>query len=640
MTFCLFAKGGGRWRLELLSLAIFCSIYQAYGDRVGQLIEDIKSGPTTYWSQDAAANHNKTPYSASEIMMAGNQEKQDAVKSIRAAIALGDMGWEAREAIPALIEVFPRAVHVLIERGVHYMPGQGGFNDHISTEVVSLKNKFLLSGYLLEYNSLVKCERFVEASHEVDFIEKQVGEGGRIVEALVDIYVTLTVNAGHCALARITGQDLGADKNAWRQWWAQTGASYTPVSTTGSSTESTSFSTGADPSDIVEKGKYRVVLSTGDEFVGTAEIVDDTSIVIETTNGEPFKFKKSLIVEYELLKLPEKITTQGVGHTASGGISESEILTFDQLSRRSAEGLKIEVQLKNGSTLTGLPAVITPEQLKLDIEGSEIPITKEAIAQISTVVETPEEEPAAASAPKKPKGPFDTLVVRNLKTDEYGRALEDIVYAGEIVSDNGSSIRFKTIDNEVVNVAYRNVKRQIRHKKDEELSEIERYSKSLFCPEGMILVDIPPGKPDRPFFKVCIDKYEYPNREGALPKGNVSYDQAQKLCEDQGKRLCTVREWKWACTGLDGYTYPYGWNRNDDNCNTKGIKPLKEAGSMRKCVSKFGVYDMVGNIFEWVTDENDEPMLMGGPLSKCTTVSPGVGGGAKPQTGFRCCKSN
>ncbi|MBD3319700.1 MAG: SUMF1/EgtB/PvdO family nonheme iron enzyme [Chitinivibrionales bacterium] len=639
MALCLGFTGAGRFPASFFLAMIFCCMTAAGSGRVNQLVENIKNGPGIYWSEDAATHHSKTPYSASEIMMAGKQEKQQAIKSVRSAISLGDMGWEAREAIPALIEVFPRAVHVIVEQGVHYMPGQGSFKDHISTEVVSVKNKFLLAGFLIEYSTLVKCEQFTHTSHEVEFIEKRVGQSGRIVEALVNIYVTLTVNAGQCALARITGQDIGSDPDEWRRWWAQTGSYFTPSQSISSSKENAAISSGTDPEDIVEKGKYRLVLSTGDEFVGTVEQVDDTAIVIETINGEPYKFRKLLVVEYELLKLPEKTGTRG-DDLPEEGINESEILTFEQLSRRSAEGLAIEVGLKNGSAFTGFLASINSGQLKLDVDGSMIPISKDAVSQISTVVNSSEKDEAPALSEQEPEGPFDTLIVRNPKTDEYGRALEDIVYEGEIISDDGSSIRFKTKDKEMLTVPYGNVRRQIRHRESRELSEIERYGKSLFCPEGMILVDIPPGKPGRPFFKVCIDKYEYPNTEGALPEGNVSYDEAQKLCAEQGKRLCTVQEWQWACTGLDGYTYPYGWNRDDDICNTKGIKPLKASGEMRTCVSKFGVYDMTGNIFEWVTGKNGKPMLMGGPLSKCTTVSPGVGGGAKPQTGFRCCKSN
>ena len=178
----------------------------------------------------------------------------------------------------------------------------------------------------------------------------------------------------------------------------------------------------------------------------------------------------------------------------------------------------------------------------------------------------------------------------------------------------------------------------IKHSSSSFDEPIKRYAKPLFCPDDMFLVDLPPGKQGRPYFKVCVDRYEFPNYKESLPQGNVSYEQAGKLCEQKGKRLCTSQEWQWACSGLEGYTYPYGWNRDENKCNME-TTPVT-SGKFYNCVSKFGGYDMVGNIFEWVSGSKDEPALMGGPYSKCQTVSPGVGGSAKPQTGFRCCKSN
>jgi hypothetical protein len=169
---------------------------------------------------------------------------------------------------------------------------------------------------------------------------------------------------------------------------------------------------------------------------------------------------------------------------------------------------------------------------------------------------------------------------------------------------------------------------------------IEAYAKPLFCSENMMMVDLPPGKPGRPFFKVCIDKYEYPNQKGAMPMVNVSFDEAQNLCRMQGKRICSTEEWQWSCSGLEGYTYPYGYQIETEYCNREGNSRIETSGNRNKCVGKFGVYDMVGNIFEWVTDSIGNPMVMGGPLTKCETVSPGMKGQAKPTVGFRCCKSN
>jgi formylglycine-generating enzyme required for sulfatase activity len=155
----------------------------------------------------------------------------------------------------------------------------------------------------------------------------------------------------------------------------------------------------------------------------------------------------------------------------------------------------------------------------------------------------------------------------------------------------------------------------------------------------MFLVNMTPGRSGKPFFKVCVDKYEYPDKLGATPKTGASFEDANKFCQQQGKRLCTSEEWEWACGGMDGLVYPYGKTFDQERCNSNP-RVVEESGNRINCVSPFGGFDMVGNIFEWVTAKDGKPGLMGGPFSKCQTVSPGGSGDAKPQSGLRCCLGN
>jgi formylglycine-generating enzyme required for sulfatase activity len=156
----------------------------------------------------------------------------------------------------------------------------------------------------------------------------------------------------------------------------------------------------------------------------------------------------------------------------------------------------------------------------------------------------------------------------------------------------------------------------------------------------MILIDIPPGKTGRPVIKVCIDKYEYPNKKGEIPYRNIPFTGAQGLCKKNGKRLCTVMEWQWACSGPEGLLYPYGPKMEEYKCNQDGARRLEPSGSRLECVGKFTVYDMTGNLSEWVTDSRGEALVMDDAKSQCQTVSPGMQGAAKPHIGFRCCLSN
>lgn len=601
---------------------------------IQRLMQQVESGPSLYRTTEAVAyfarkGTDPTPFS---------QDREAAVRSLRAAILLGQKGAEARDAVELLINRFPRAQHVVVLRSETYGSGEGSFEDWLQTYALSAKNKFLLSSELLEYATASICEDHIDVTVDKEFIDRNFS-GGRVTSAVVDVYVVLTLNAGVCGLSQLTGQQFGTDQMAWRSWYAQEGGSFVPVSSSVSSSPHSGvpLSSGTSLDDVVLKGKYRMVLATGDELVGTVEGLDDTSVVFETTGGSGFKFLKGLVVEHELLALPQKL--RATPQAGSDRYAESRIYTFDQLRDSPPPGGKISVRIVNNREFVGTLATIDEQTLRLNIEGSEIPFSKDAITQIATVVEQ-KPDATAETEPSKPKGPFDSLFIRNPETDEYGRPMEDLLFVGKILEEKSRTVTFRTLDGIQKSFSYDQISRRISHSSKEGFDAIARYGKPLFCPDGMILVDIPPGKKGRPFFKVCVDRYEYPNTEGAVPNGNVSYEQARKLCESQGKRLCTTDEWQWACSGLEEYQYPYGSSFNENYCNGEGNRRLEPSGNRSKCISKFGIYDMMGNIFEWVTDQNGEPMLMGGPLSKCQTLSPGVGGSAKPITGFRCCKSN
>jgi formylglycine-generating enzyme required for sulfatase activity len=183
------------------------------------------------------------------------------------------------------------------------------------------------------------------------------------------------------------------------------------------------------------------------------------------------------------------------------------------------------------------------------------------------------------------------------------------------------------------------IARIVKHSAENSDDALVRYAKPLSCPQGMFLVDMPPNRGNKPFFKVCVDRYEYPDRAGTVPRTNIAFDEARRFCSQQGKRLCNAVEWMWACSGIEGLAYPYGNNFDQSKCNAD-TRLVESSGNKANCVSPWGGYDMAGNIFEWVITDKNKLALMGGPLSKCQTVSPAQNGDAKPQSGLRCCKSN
>ncbi|MFP4418608.1 MAG: formylglycine-generating enzyme family protein [Fibrobacterota bacterium] len=387
-----------------------------------------------------------------------------------------------------------------------------------------------------------------------------------------------------------------------------------------------------DLSVIQLGGKYRMKLTTGDVLEGVVEMKNDTSLIIEQ-DGTPYKFRGTLILKYKLLEAPKKSVQDAAEQNKNG-----QALSYEDIQKLNNKSQKIDVTITSGTVFRGKIQDVGDETLYLNIDGSVVPIAREIIKQIATAVDDSDKKEKRKTP--ESRGPLDTVYVFSTKTDEYGKQLPPVVQVGFIKANDAKSLTLETPSGNTLQYEHTQIARVIRHSKSSYESNIQKYAKTLFCDESMSLVDIPPGKTDRPFLKVCVDKYEYPNKKGVPPKGNISFDEAQKLCEQQGKRLCTVEEWQYACSGLEEYTYPYGWVFDEEICNTEGAQKVETSGSRYRCISKFGIYDMTGNIFEWVVGKNNRPMLMGGPYSKCQTISPGVGGTAKPQTGFRCCKSN
>ncbi len=125
--------------------------------------------------------------------------------------------------------------------------------------------------------------------------------------------------------------------------------------------------------------------------------------------------------------------------------------------------------------------------------------------------------------------------------------------------------------------------------------------------------------------RFCINKYELPNIEGQPPMSWLGYYDVVSECQARGERICEKSEWTFACEGPNMQPLPYGdgYHRNSNDCNVD--RPLPDeiknassisnpssregiildslrtlAGSRPNCVSPFGVFDLVGNIDEFV----------------------------------------
>ena len=231
------------------------------------------------------------------------------------------------------------------------------------------------------------------------------------------------------------------------------------------------------------------------------------------------------------------------------------------------------------------------------------------------------------------------------------------------------------------------------------------------CPQEMVRVG-----------KFCVDRYEahlvsyasgeviHPHNQrpdpntvyvarsapSVFPQAYVSRNESEAACKQAGKRLCTFSEWRRACRGSRGQHYPYGhvevrgacssgkdhllprlhgsdsaqWKYEEHFNDPKlGVVPgfLDRTGAHSRCASEEGVFDLVGNLHEWVSGKVTEELMarlerddverdeqpwtegngifVGGFFSTARELGPGClyttvahePGYHDYSTGFRCC---
>ena len=160
-----------------------------------------------------------------------------------------------------------------------------------------------------------------------------------------------------------------------------------------------------------------------------------------------------------------------------------------------------------------------------------------------------------------------------------------------------------------------------------------------------------------------------------VPATRMSWHAAQDACETAGKRLCTEQEWIAACQEappvddngdgafaddlIEGNAYPYGDFHTPGMCwedrrgEAKAADGTSEAwrpvytGEMPGCVTASGVYDLTGNVEEWVGSTEADAVLLGGAFdtpddkARCYRRNDTYGAGyASMRTGFRCCRTD
>lgn len=223
------------------------------------------------------------------------------------------------------------------------------------------------------------------------------------------------------------------------------------------------------------------------------------------------------------------------------------------------------------------------------------------------------------------------------------------------------------------------------------------------CPSGMTLVS-PKNTPS-----FCIDRFEASlevrsgarwrkhspfdpvgqrtvravSKRGVIPQAYISGKEAAAACRESEKHLCSESQWMTSCQGKNAALHPYGARYRAGFCNDRGISgfdrifqqqgrpdddtysfeamndprinrvrgTVAKTGSFSRCKSAVGVYDMVGNVAEWIDDASGtfrggfylSHAGQGSSSKRGEGCNDGVIGHTTDyrdySTGFRCCAS-
>ena len=181
-------------------------------------------------------------------------------------------------------------------------------------------------------------------------------------------------------------------------------------------------------------------------------------------------------------------------------------------------------------------------------------------------------------------------------------------------------------------------------------------------------------RPHSPYYPVQGATVRAVSRPGVFPQAYISEKEASFACARSDKRLCKPMEWRKACVGPEPTIYGYGNRSEPGRCNDHGRSPvlalfgphafarsryawdvmnypklnqldgtLAKTGDHPGCTNGYGVFDMVGNLHEWVADPGGT--FYGGFYQDthlhgdgCTYVTVAHNASYHDySTGFRCC---
>ena len=145
----------------------------------------------------------------------------------------------------------------------------------------------------------------------------------------------------------------------------------------------------------------------------------------------------------------------------------------------------------------------------------------------------------------------------------------------------------------------------------------------------MLCVQAGACEPPTTFASEKHDTYFNTDEFADFPVVNVTWGYAVDYCTWAGKRLPTEAEWERAARGDDFRNFPWGDERpgsTQANFNYL-IRDVTRVGSFPAGASPYGVLDMSGNVWEWVSDFYDANYYGSSVASNPTGPLAAVGAG-------------
>ena len=139
---------------------------------------------------------------------------------------------------------------------------------------------------------------------------------------------------------------------------------------------------------------------------------------------------------------------------------------------------------------------------------------------------------------------------------------------------------------------------------------------------------------ERPAHKVCLDdfyldKYEISQKKFTqimnynpsvivgddFPVNHLTWDEAVSYCSRQGYRLPTEAEWEFAARADSQSINPWGGGINGDYAWHAGNSNRQPHPVGTKKPNAWGIYDMMGGVWEWVADWYSESYYQKSPIN-------------------------